>query len=473
MTAENTHLKFFRSLLGEKFVLAPQDGIDAYQIGARGDTGRAAMVLRPENTEHVSQIMAHAAKHKLHLIPQSGNTGLVGGSVPDESGEQIVLSLDRMNKIHDFDPINQSAHVGAGVRLSALNTACEAHDLHLPIDLGSDPCIGGMVSTNTGGSRFLKYRGMREYIMGVKAVLADESGTVIDALIPLHKNNTGLDIKQLFIGSGGVFGVVTEVIVRLAPVLKQSTAALLVPSSLNDVNKLLVEIEKRCGSYLSAFEGMSGNAMRAAFDHNPSLTSPFGADGPPDYGILLELGRTWEMREEEQPLDDVMENVLAELWELESAPLENALLGQADKLWHLRHSISEGVQKSGKLYAFDISFKRGDVMRFRSHVEQELKQHYPELTLCDFGHIGDGAMHCALVLDRDDSRGQDANYEHALRKWLNDIVVREFGGSYSAEHGLGRKIQGAYDDYTPDEVKAVTRAIKGAIAGADIGAIEV
>ncbi len=467
------HISFFERLLDSENVLTPDTDLSAYQIGARGDVGKAALVLRPTDTEQVSKIMAYAYTNDLHIIPQSGNTGLVGGSVPDESGEQIVLSLDRMNKITEIDAVNQSAQVGAGVRLSALNNATEEHGLHLPIDLGSDPCIGGMVSTNTGGSRYLKYRGMREHVMGVKAVLADKDGTIIDALSPLHKNNTGFDVKQLFIGSGGTLGIVTEVIARLVPVMRQSAAALLIPSSIDDINTLLIEIEKRCGTYLTAFEGMSGNAMKAAFAHNPSLPSPFGADDVPDYAILLELGRTWEPRESELTLDEVLETLLSELWEFEHSPLENALLGNADKLWHMRHSISEGVQRSGKLFAFDISFKRGDIVRFRKHLESELARHHPELTLCDFGHIGDGAVHSALVLDRNDPLASDAHYEQEVRQWVNDIVVNDFGGSYSAEHGLGRKVQSAYNDYNQKEIKSLTRAIKAAIAPTKIGTIEI
>lgn len=466
------HISAFEELLDDKGVLQTEADLASYQIGARGDIGIAALVLRPADTAEVSQIMAYAFKHGLHIIPQSANTGLVGGSVPDESGTQIVLSLERMNTIIDLDPVNQSAHVGAGVRLSALNTAASNHDLLLPIDLGSDPCIGGMASTNTGGSKYLKYRGMREHVMGLKAVLADENGTIIDALTPLHKNNTGFDTKQLFIGSGGMFGIITEVIVRLEPVLKQSAAALLIPSSLDTMNTLICEIEKRCGTYLTAFEGMSGNAMKAAFDHNSSLPSPFGADGIPEYAILLELGRTWDTRESELTLDEVLETLLSELWERDEPLIDNALLGNADRLWHLRHSISEGVQRSGKLFAFDISFKRGDIMRFRHHLTQELAKHHPELTLCDFGHIGDGAVHSALVLDRNDPRTKDAAYETQVRKWVNDMVVHEFGGSYSAEHGLGRKVQGAYNDYTSEEIKSLTRAIKTAIAPAKIGTIK-
>lgn len=470
---DTIHIEALKTFVDGKGLLLPADGVEVYQVGARRDTGIAACVLRPTNTQEVSNIVAYCVKQGIHIIPQSGNTGLVGGSIPDDTGAQVILNFERMNSIIDIDPVNQSAHTGAGLRLSALNSACENHNQYLPIDLGSDPCLGGMVSTNTGGSRYLKYRGMREHVMGVKAVLADDHGTIIDVLTPLHKNNTGFDVKQLFIGSGGIFGFVTEVIVRLAPKPQQSAAALLIPSSIEAINMLLHEIELRCGTYLSALEGMSGNAIKCAFAHNPSLPSPFGQDDIPDYAILVELSRTWQPRGGEQSLDEVLENVLAEIWEHDDAPLDNALLGAPEKLWHLRHSLSEGVQRSGKLYAFDVSFKRSDVISFHTYISAQLAEHYPEITLCDFGHIGDGAIHCSLVLDKDDPRGADAAFEAEFREWVNDIVVHKFGGSYSAEHGLGRKTQDAYNKYTSEEVKNLTRAIKAAIAPRPIGTIEV
>lgn len=467
------HISYFKSLLDDKAVLTAQDGIDAYQHGARDNTGQALCVLRPKTTEEVSQIMAYCAREKLHLIPQSANTGLVGGATPDQSGTQIILSLERMNTIKAIDPVNASAHVGAGVHLSALNTAAEEHKLTFPIDLGSDPCIGGMVSTNTGGSRYLKYRGVRDYVMGLKAVLADENGTILDILTPLHKNNTGFDTKQLFIGSGGVFGIVTEAIIRLTALPQQSATALLIPSTPEAATLILTEIEKACGTYLSAFESMSGNAMRCALDHVPSTPNPFGQDPVPDYAILVELSRTWPPREGEQSLDEVLETVLAELWDHADSPLDNALIGPPEKLWSLRHNLSEGTQKSGKLYGFDISFKRGDLMAFRTHIQKELQTHYPDLTLCDFGHIGDGAMHCSLVLSRNDPRSKDADFEHTLRQWVNDQAVRIFGGSYSAEHALGPKVQDAYNRYTPEEIKAITRSVKDAIAPVPLGTIKI
>ncbi len=467
------HITALQNLVDDKGFIQAEDARPAYDIGARGDYGHALCILRPNSTEQVSRIVSYCATHDIHIIPQSGNTGLVGGSIADDSGTQVLINLERMNKVHDIDVANASIHVDAGTRLSTANNALESNQYHIPIDLGSDPCIGGMISTNTGGSRYLKYRGMREQVMGLKAVLADKNGTIVDMLCPLHKNNTGFDTKQLFIGSCGSFGIITEAIIRVSPLLQQRASALLIPSSMSVITDLLIEIEKSFGSYLSAFEGMSKNAMRCALNHCPSLSSPFGQDDIPDYAILIEISRSWPQREAEQELDDVLESTLANLWENSPPLLDNALIGSDEKLWALRHGLSEGVQKSGTLYAFDISVKRSDIIPLRLHIETGIKAKYGNtLTLCDFGHVGDGALHCALVLDKDDPRGRDKSFEKELREWVNDQVVLEFGGSYSAEHALGRKVQDAYNKYTPAEIRQITRQIKQAIAPAPIGTVD-
>lgn len=468
---QSPHFQALAEIIGSNNILSDAAEMQRYTSGARGDHGTAAFVLRPKTTEETSKIISYCVKNKIHLIPQSGNTGLVNGSIPDSTGAQAVLSFDRMSQIFSIDPDNKSAHIGAGCRLSALNTATQAHDLYFPVDLSSDPCISGMCATNTGGGRFLKFGGVRENTLGLKIVLADEHGTILDLTNPLHKNNTGLDLKQIFIGTSGAFGIITECVVKLAPCIKQTATALLIPSNVENVMALLRIFESQCGAYLSAFEGMSGEAMTRALHHAPALINPFGRDTIPDFAILVELTRTWDKRESEQSLDDVLENVLATLWEGESALLENALIGDPVKLWALRHAISEGVQKSGKLFAFDISFRRGDVMRFRQTMKTALPAAFPDITICDFGHIGDGGVHFNLVVKRDDPRLSDPTFEDRLRHWMLERVVKDFNGSFSAEHALGRKNQSAYNLYTQEDIQRIARNIKSITSPADIGTV--
>lgn len=466
------HLQNLEKILGGKGVISAKADMKAYEIGARGESGNAAFILRPASSKECCDAMEYCAAHKIHLIPQSGNTGLVCGSTPDNSAQQAILSLDRMNDIFEIDVTNKTAHVGAGCRLSKLNEALEPHGLFFPVDLSSDPCIGGMIATNTGGGRFLKYGGVRENTLGLEVVLADENASILDLLCPLHKNNTGLDLKHVFIGTSGSFGVITQAIIKLAQRPKQSATALLIPSKLDDINLLLRELEMRCGDMLSAFEYMSGEAMRRALSHAPSLTNPFGQENIPDYTMLVELTRTWERRENELSLDDTMQDILGEIWALKEEPLSDAIIAPPDKLWSLRHAISEGVQKSGKLYAFDISFKRGDVTSFLSYMRGALSKDFSDIYICDFGHIGDGGVHFNLVIRRDDPRANDTSFEKLLRDYVYDKTVKNFGGSFSAEHALGRKNQEYYDLYTSQKIKDIARSIKASLHCGDIGTVK-
>jgi FAD/FMN-containing dehydrogenase len=465
------HIDALRRLVGEKAVLTEAVDMVAYETGARYDKGKAACVVRPASTEEVSAVMAYCVRHDIALVPQSGNTGLVSGSTPDLSGSQALLSLDRLTGVFELDVVNRSVKIGAGFRLSDLNTRLEASGLFFPIDLGADPRIGGMIATNTGGSRFLRYGDVRRNTLGLKVVLADADGTVLDLCSDLRKNNTGIDLKQLFIGTSGSFGVVTECVLDLEPVPRQTATALLVPAAPEKVPGLLLAMEAAFGSTLSAFEGMSGNAVQAALDHVPSLRNPFQGGTVPEMVILAEISRSNSPRDGEQSLDDVLQTVLEEIWESADAPLADAFVGPPHEIWALRHALSEGVKHRGKLIAFDLSFRRGDVIRFLEHMKVEMPKHFAEVTICDFGHIGDGGVHFNLVVPKDHPRAVDSHFEDALRTWVYSVVVEQFAGSFSAEHAIGRKNQATYDRYTPAKIKKLAVALKQITSPGPLGTV--
>ena len=468
---DQTHIRALKDILGEKGIVEEPGAMVAYQTGARYDEGLAGLVLRPATTEEVSAAVAYCVRHGLSLIPQSGNTGLVSGSTPDASGAQVVLSLDRMTRRFDLDLDNRSLHVDAGFRLSEVNQRLESHGLFFPIDLGADPRLGGMLSTNTGGSRFLKYGDVRRNTLGIKVVLADEEGTVLDLASDLRKNNTGVDWKQIFIGTSGAFGIITECVLNIEALPKQVATAYLVPASGAHVMPLLRAMEQKLGAYLSAFEGMSKNAVAAALDHVPSLRNPFQGGQVPDYVILCEISRTWEPREGEQGLDAVLEAVLGEIWESEAAPLADAFVGPAHEMWALRHALSEGVKHSGKLIAFDLSFRRGDIMAFCDRMKAEMPAAFPEVKICDFGHIGDGGVHFNLVVPKGSTAASDAAFEKRLRDWVFEIAVRDFAGSFSAEHAIGRKNQSYYDLYTGETIKQLAAGLKAITSPGPLGTV--
>lgn len=465
------HIEALSAIVGEKCLLTEPADMIAYETGARYDQGRAAFVARPSSTQDVSKIVAYCAQNGIMLVPQSGNTGLVSGSTPDFTGRQGILSLDRLTAPFEVDRINRSVRVGAGMRLSDLNAKLEENGLFFPIDLGADPRIGGMVATNTGGSRFLRYGDVRRNTLGLTVVLADETGTVLDLSSALRKNNIGIDWKQVFIGTSGSFGIVTECVLNLEPIPRQAATALLVPASPAQVPDLLMAMEAALGSYLSAFEGMSGNAVRAALDHVPSLRNPFSNGAVPDFVILAEISRTSLPREGEQPLDQVLEEVLAVIWEREDAPLADAFVGPPQEIWALRHALSEGVKHMGRLIAFDLSFRRGDIMPFLERMKAEMPQRFGGVTICDFGHICDGGVHLNLVVAGEDERLADPGFETALREWVFQVAVEDFGGSFSAEHALGRKNQTFYDRYTPEDIRRLAAGLKAMTSPAPLGTV--
>jgi FAD/FMN-containing dehydrogenase len=454
------HIAALRQFVGEKGLLF-----------ARYDRGKAAFVVRPVSTQEVSKVVAYCVRNGITLIPQSGNTGLVSGSTPDASGTQGVLSLDRMTGGFEVDRINRTVRCDAGMRLSDLNAKLEEYGLFFPIDLGADPRLGGMIATNTGGSRFLRYGDVRRNTLGLTVVLPDEAGTVLNLSSQLRKNNTGIDWKQLFIGTSGAFGVVTECVLNIEPLPRQSATALLVPEASEKVPALLAAMEIALGSYLMAFEGMSGNAIRAALEHVPSLRNPFQGGLVPDYTILVEVSRLNAPRAGEQELDALLEEVLAQLWEKDDRLLTDAFIGPPHEIWALRHALSEGVRHAGRLIAFDLSFRRGDVMSFLERMKAEMPERFPGVAIYDFGHIGDGGVHFNLVVTRNDPRLADVAFEPALREWVFSVCIGEFEGSFSAEHAIGRKNQSFYDRYTPVELRRLAAALKAEMSPGPFGSV--
>ncbi len=456
--------------VGSEAIVGPEADRSSWSQGWRGEGGAAAFVIRPADTGAVAAAVASCVRHGIAFVAQSGNTGLVGGSTPDATGGQAVLSLERINRVCEIDPDNRSVRVGAGMRLSELNARLEPYGLFFPIDVGADPMVGGMVATNTGGARFLRYGDVRANTLGLTVVLADAAGTVLRLDRSLRKDNTGPDWKQLFIGTSGAFGIVTEAVLSVEPLPRERAAAVLVPRDEAAVTELLAPLETHLGNDLSALEFMSGNAMRHALEHTRSLRNPF-ADGPlPEIALLVEIARPHVADDGEPTLADVLERRLGAIWAEPEAPLADARLGPPEPLWMLRHALSEGVQKAGKLFAFDLAFARGDVMRFRASMRQRLAADWPELEVCDFGHVGDGGIHFNLVCPERERCAQ-AGYEETLRDTVVAHAVEGFGASFSGEHAIGRTNQRHYDRYTPDPHKTLADRLTAALGSNPTGAV--
>lgn len=433
MAASNLH-RDLRCLLGEKAVI--EGDTTAYENGYRYGAGRAAAVVQPACTSEVSQLIRYCHANGLSVIPQGAHTGLVAAATPGPQGDQVVLSFDRMRAITHFSPLDRTATCMAGCRLSELNAFVAPEGLCLPIDLGADPSLGGMVASNTGGARLLRYGDMRHNLLGLEVVLPDASGTVLRQTCGLRKDNSGLDLKQIIAGSGGSLALITAVTTNLVVAPRQETSMLIVPRSSSTIPTMIAALEARLGEMLLACEGISRNAMDAALRHQGTLRNPFKGGDLPDCALLVAAGTAIPPGNGLNIVDLLGEAVWS-LLEMEGAqPLAtDALIDERGDFWQLRHAISDGLKRSGEVFAFDVSVPRSRLPELIEAMCQAAATICPALLACHFGHYGDGGMHFNLVLPR----GAKVDFDETqLRNRLYAIVTEDFGGSISAEHGIGR-----------------------------------
>jgi FAD/FMN-containing dehydrogenase len=448
--------KALSDLLGDDAVVTETHELARYEKGWRYGQGTALAVVRPRSTQEVARALAFASEHGIRLVAQGANTGLVGASTPDTSGDMLVLSLERLSQPLEIDPVDRTVVAGGGVLLSQLNAALEPHGLVFPVDLGADPTIGGMVVTNTGGTRLLRYGDVRQNLLGIEAVLAD--GTVLDLTTALRKNNTGLDLKQLFVGTSGAFGVVTRALLRVVPRPAQRATALVGARDGATVLALLAHLERTVGEVLTAFEVVSADALAPVFRYQPRLRSPFGAALPP-FTVLVELSTT--LPAERLALDELLESSLGQLCEGEAAEgVTDVFPGKPAELWEIRHHVSESHRHEGEVLGFDVSVPRSSLPRLLADARGLLAPGYPFVRVCDFGHWGDGGVHLNLVWKAEDAPRPTRELKEELQPLIYELAVHGFRGSFSAEHGVGPHNQLFYDRYTPELVKSICRTLK-------------
>ncbi len=433
--------------LGERGVLTSETDRARFETGWRYGKGKARCIVRPASTAEVALALRVCGEHGGRVVAQGANTGLVAASTPDASGAMVVLGLERLASTIELDRAGRTVLVDGGVLLSQLNTELGKHGFWFPVDLGADPQVGGMVATNTGGTRLLKYGDVRHNLLGVEVVLGD--GRVLTQLNRLRKNNTGLDAKHLFVGTTGVFGVVTRAVLQVAPLPKQRAGALVACRDGDAVLALLSALEADLGDVLSAFEVMSANALTAVFAHQPDLRKPFAV--LPRYATLVELSST--LPADAFALESVLETRLGAFLEVAGDAVPDVLVGKADEFWQMRHHISESLRSAGKMLAFDISVPRSRLPAFTADVERLLAADWPMVRLCDYGHWGDGGTHLNLVWSEAAIGKPAADVIAALQPRIYELAVKGYDGSYSAEHGVGPHNQRYYDAYTDPLVK--------------------
>jgi FAD/FMN-containing dehydrogenase len=375
----------------------------------------------------------------------------------------LVLSLERMSRTLEIDAVDRTVVAGGGVLLSQLEAALAEKDLMFAIDLGADPTVGGMIATNAAGTRVLRYGDMRQSVLGLEVVLAD--GTVLDLMAPLRKNNTGLDARQIFIGTSGVFGVVTRAVLRAFPRPAQRATAFVGAADGSAVLRLLQHLESDAADVLTAFEVMSAAALGPVFRYQPRLRNPFGATLPP-FTVLVELSTT--LPADRLALDDLLESALGAL--LEDDPdggISDVFPGKPADLWDVRHHVSESLRHEGEVVAFDISVPRAKVAEFVLAAREAIAG-YPFIRPCDYGHWGDGGVHLNLIWKKEDAPKPTAELKAELQPLIYDLAVARFHGSFSAEHGIGPHNQAFYDRYTPELVQQVCRVLKDRLDPANL-----
>jgi len=447
--------KSLRGLVGGSAVVTEPHELARYEQGWRYGSGTALAAVRPGTTEEVSRVLAFASAQGIRVVPQGANTGLVGASTPDASGDMLVLSLERMSRTLEIDAVDRTVTAGGGVLLSQLDASLAEQGLMFAIDLGADPTVGGMIATNAAGTRVLRYGDMRQNLLGLEVVLAD--GTILDLMAPLRKNNTGLDAKQLFVGTSGVFGVVTRAVLRVMPRPAQRATAFVGAADGATVLRLLSHLESRLGDVLTAFEVISAAALGPVFRYQPRLRNPFGASLPP-YTVLVELATT--LPADRLSLDELLESTLGALLDDEAGErITDIFPGKPADLWEVRHHVSESLRHEGEVLAFDISVPRASVAAFVEEARQ-LVASYPFIRPCDYGHWGDGGVHLNLIWKKEDAPRSTAELKAELQPLIYDLAITRFRGSFSAEHGIGPHNQAFYDRYVPVVVREVCRVLK-------------
>ena len=448
-----------RAAIGAAHVLIDEADKAAYLTDQRQRyTGQALAIIKPADTTEVAAIVKLCAKFQIPVVPQGGNTGLVLGSVPDQSGQAIVLSLKRLNRIRAIDPLNHTITAEAGCILQHIQEAAAAQQRLLPLSLAAEgSCtIGGNLSTNAGGTAVLRYGNTRELCLGLEVVTAQ--GEILHGLRALRKDNTGYDLRDLFIGAEGTLGVITAAVLKLFPQPKAQLTALAAVQTPAAALSLLSLAQERCGATLTGFELMSDLCLQLVAKHFPQLQFPFTEHHP--HYVLLELSD----HESAEHANSLLEAVIGAA--LEQDICQDAVLAsstaQSRALWQLRESISSAQAKEGKNIKHDISLPISRIAEFITVTDALLQQHFPGCRNVTFGHLGDGNLHYNVSPPVDTPAEQFIEKQADINRLVHDSVDR-LHGSISAEHGLGALKREEILRYKSPVEMALMKTIKQAL----------
>ncbi|CAN5714039.1 FAD-binding oxidoreductase [soil metagenome] len=394
--------------------------------------GRALAVVRPGSTREVAAVVKACAAHGVSLVPQGGNTGLVGASVPNDSGEQVLLSLTRLNRVRKIDAANLTMTVEAGCVLQTVQEAAADAGLLYPLSLAAEgSCtIGGNLATNAGGTQVLRFGNARDLCLGLEVVTAE--GDIWEGLSGLRKDNTGYDLRDLFIGSEGTLGIITAATLKLYPQPAARSTALAALASLDDAVALLQLAQARLGSGLTGFEVMGDFALGLVRRHFPQLPQPLPAS---PWTVLLEQSDS-ENEAHAQALFEALLETALERGIIGDAAVASSL-EQSKAMWHLREAIPLAQSLEGANIKHDISVPISRIAEFVASTDAALVVAFPGVRLVDFGHLGDGNLHYNVQAPVDTPAAEFLrDHEPEVNRIVYDAVTA-FDGSISAEHGIG------------------------------------
>jgi len=446
----------FAALVGEENAITDKGLLETYLVEPRGlYNGVTSLVLRPGSTAEVSAIMKLASETKIPVVPQGGNTGLVGAQQPDQSGSQIILSLARLNRIRSIDPLGRVALVEAGVILKTLQQKAKEAGCLFPLSLGSEGTaqIGGNLSTNAGGTAVLNYGNMRELCLGLEVVLPD--GRVLDDLRSVKKDNSGYDLKNLFIGAEGTLGVITAAVMKLFALPRGRAVAYAGVKSPAAALQLFALVQSHAGTMLTGFELMSRISMQFSLAYNKQGREPFSEPYP--WYVLVDVSSPCSQGEAK----NTVETILAKA--LEDGIAENAVIAasktQEQAFWQLREDMSPAQKSEGGSIKHDISVPVAAIPDFLAVAGRIVEEMMPGARVVAFGHMGDGNLHYNI------SQPAGADKAAFLSRWQEvnhriHTLVMQYGGAFSAEHGIGQMKRDALVAFKSPVAVDLMRGIK-------------
>jgi FAD/FMN-containing dehydrogenase len=456
-----------RSLVGDNHVLTDGDLTAYEQDWRKRERGKALAVVRPANTAEVAAVVKACAAAGVSLVPQGGNTGMVVGSIPDATGTQVVLSLKRLQQIRHMDAANLTVTVEAGYVLQTLQEACEKEGFLFPLSLAAEgSCtIGGNLATNAGGTQVVRYGNTRELCLGLEVVTAQ--GEIWSGLSGLRKDNTGYDLRHLYIGSEGTLGVITAATLRMYPLPAAQLTAFAAVPSLDAAVKLLGLAHQYLNAGLTGFEVMGSFALSLVRKHFPQQNVPFFDDGGPSesmaspYCVVLENSDHESESHARVQFEHLLEAALAQGCVVDAVVAEN--LAQARALWHIRESIPLAQAQEGLNIKHDISIAVSRIPAFVAETNAALEEHFPGVRLVNYGHLGDGNLHYNVQApDGADAEAFLAHQEGPINSLVYEVVDR-YNGSISAEHGIGSLKREKLAKHKSPVALGAMRAVKQAL----------